>query len=604
MLLETLRSKAKGIFAWFILGIIFLAFMLSGVLDGLFASNSDIVAKIDGKPLYQAEVTKETLRLISRLEAQNGSSFSKQQADMLRSLVVSDVIERRALSSRLIASKLTLPESSILSLIRNNSSFHENGYFNSNKYVNILSRNGFTDSEYRSALQLEAMLNNLQANLGKTSFLLPGEAKRLLGLEKQLRDFSYFRLKSQALADRVVISPEKLQEYYTANKSDFYQPRQLKVEYLELKKADIKAGIAISDTELHDYYKDNLVEFTLPKRVKLQQFVASDVATLSSLQEKLKNHQPITADSDLIKGGVRIEDLNWVTSDMLDESIWEIVADLSLNDYSESMEVNGEHYIFKLVDSQEELKQSFAEVKDKIFANIQDMRATEKFTNLSEDLSTLSFENPENIDYVAKQLGLAVKQSDFFTLDSGTGIFAKQEVRALSFSPDILDEGFISEIITLAPEHKVVVRKKQLRESTELSFIDAKDIVTERLVALEVDNLRQELMHTNDLSLHQLASKHQQDVTSKSNILRIDNTTPEIVKYAFKAPVGTTKCYKLANGDLLFMHVSKCINKDLDGLDSDFIASYRSNLAAARGQLEYSLYKNHVLKQADVVIKH
>jgi peptidyl-prolyl cis-trans isomerase D len=82
-----------------------------------------------------------------------------------------------------------------------------------------------------------------------------------------------------------------------------------------------------------------------------------------------------------------------------------------------------------------------------------------------EDLSNLAFETGD-LQTIAADLELEVLESEAFGRSGGGGIFSNQAVIAAAFSDDVLLEGNNSEVLELDNSKSVVLRVKQLNESS------------------------------------------------------------------------------------------------------------------------------------------
>jgi peptidyl-prolyl cis-trans isomerase D len=103
------------------------------------------------------------------------------------------------------------------------------------------------------------------------------------------------------------------------------------------------------------------------------------------------------------------------------------------------------------------------------------------FYDLSENIATTAYENPDSLDVVVDATGLQLHTSELFTRDAGTGIAENELVRKAAFSMNVLEAGSNSDIVELSPEHVVVLRIREHKPASLRPLQEVRSAIEEGL---------------------------------------------------------------------------------------------------------------------------
>ena len=98
-----------------------------------------------------------------------------------------------------------------------------------------------------------------------------------------------------------------------------------------------------------------------------------------------------------------------------------------------------------------------------------------EFVQLAEQLGNIAFEQPDSLEPLTDQLGLAIQTSDWFSGATGTGIAAHPKVRKAAFSDEVLVDGLNSGVIEINPDTLIVFRKLEHRERRPMLLEEVSD---------------------------------------------------------------------------------------------------------------------------------
>src|SRR5690606_21975553 len=156
----------------------------------------------------------------------------------------------------------------------------------------------------------------------------------------------------------------------------------------------------------------------------------------------------------------------------------------------------------------------FEEVREELEDELRTQEAERHFGDLQERLADSAFEHLNDLDTVARELGLEIKEAPSFSRESGGGeLGARPEIIEAAFSEHVLN-GENSRPMELAPGHVIVLRVTAHRPAEPRPLEEVKqDIVaairkeqSERQ-ALELAERSAGLMQAGNETLERLAGE-------------------------------------------------------------------------------------------------
>lgn len=263
-------------------------------------------------------------------------------------------------------------------------------------------------------------------------------------------------------------------------------------------------------------------------------------------------------------------------------------------------------------DHKEAKPQSYDVVRNKIKESYIMQHAEEKFADVREQLSNMTYEHPDSLQYAAKILNLPIQTSELFVKDkAGTGISQYKKIRDIAFSNDVLNLRNNSDIIQVDPQTVVVIRVKSYVPSTMVQL---------KLVSKQIeDKIKQNVAENK---LEQFAKTLKQRLQNNENPLDIARTyrfnwdnagfigryatkiESSILDLAFNLPhpekgkvvYGVAK---LANGYAI-VGVKSVKPGTIE--DKKQYPVFAEQVQNSEGLLEYELYKLSHIKQAKIEI--
>ncbi len=488
-MLGKIRNKSKGWIAYLIVGLITIPFALFGIQSYIGSSSDSIIASVDGEEIALATYYKRLNLEQRNLQQQLGSNYSSEVDATLRQMMIDGMIQEKLLENYANSLKLVTLDEEVRAIILSNELFQMDGVFSEERYSQLLRLNNYTPLSYEQS-QLELMKQDqIKRNLTHSAFLTSQQIERFKALAGQQRYASFIVLSTEKYQDQISVTQEQVIEYFDTNQSSFVELPKIKVNYVELSLDDIEEQEAADYETLRSLYDEDKELFTNPEQRSAQHILVEERELAESLLEEIQQgadfselariHSIDTSTKD--SGG----DLGYFERDIMVPEFDKVVFEMGIGELSKVVETDFGFHIIKLTEIQPENIKSFEESREQLVSLHQKKAAQQKLYSLQEELGNLAYEDP--LDFVAEQLDLELKTSDYF---SRTSEEYEEQFVATAYSDLVLNEGENSDVIELdqgrfivmnladqIPERQKTLDEVQTQIADILKTIEAKKII-------------------------------------------------------------------------------------------------------------------------------
>ena len=488
-MLGKIRNKSKGWIAYLIVGLITIPFALFGIQSYIGSSSNSIIASVDGEEIALATYYKRLNLEQRNLQQQLGSNYSSEVDATLRQMMIDGMIQEKLLENYANSLKLVTLDEEVRAIILSNELFQMDGVFSEERYSQLLRLNNYTPLSYEQS-QVELMKQDqIKRNLTHSAFLTSQQIERFKALAGQQRYASFIVLSTEKYQDQISVTQEQVIEYFDTNQSSFVELPKIKVNYVELSLDDIEEQEAADDETLRSLYDEDKELFTNPEQRSAQHILVEERELAESLLEEIQQgadfselariHSIDTSTKD--SGG----DLGYFERDIMVPEFDKVVFKMGIGELSKVVETDFGFHIIKLTEIQPENIKSFEESREQLVSLHQKKAAQQKLYSLQEELGNLAYEDP--LDFVAEQLDLELKTSDYF---SRTSEEYEEQFVATAYSDLVLNEGENSDVIELdqgrfivmnladqMPERQKTLDEVQTQIADILKRIEAKKII-------------------------------------------------------------------------------------------------------------------------------
>ena len=494
MLMDKLREGAQGRVAKIIFWLIILSFALAGVGSYLNSPVDTNPAEVNGEPITAQALETAYRNERSRMEAQFGESFAQlasnpEYTKQLRQSVLEKLVDQLLLDQQAHATRIRVGNEQVKETIRTMPEFQNEGKFDNERYLNLLSRAGLTPQGFSESIRQDLVRQNWIGGLVNSEFALPGEVNAIDALLQQARDVTVYTLPVDHFMKSVQVSDAELDTYYKAHQKQFMSPDQVKISYVMLNAKDLQAGIKVTDQEARDYYDQHQDQYRTTERRQVAHILIAQKDDASALKEaeallsKLKSGadfaklatQNSTDKLSARKGG----ELDWFEKGVMDPEFEKAAFALQKSgDLSTVVKSQFGYHIIKLLGIQPETSKSFDQVKADVLAKVRQDKSHELFLDKQQQLADLSFENPDSLDLVAEKMGLKIVNSDFFAASTAVAPLNDPKVKQQAFSEDLREQNTNSEVINISDDQALVLHVTEFKHAAVRPLADVKADVT------------------------------------------------------------------------------------------------------------------------------
>ena len=505
-MLSTIRSKATGLISYILIGAICLSFALWGI-NSYFEGASQIdVATVNGDEIsfenYQNQLRNQQQQM--RQMFQNNlpedyfdtPGFKRQAVDQLvNELLLNQTINERG---------YTLGDEALAEQITSNQAFFTDGKFDDERYRRLLVSNNWTVQTFEATQRRQGAYSQIQQALGESFYIDDMELNEILALQKQKRIAQYFLVENSSFEPEV--SDEEINEQYEAFPDLYKTEDQIKIDYLDLSVNALKQD-SISDDEVKQYYDDNKTEFSKPEtRTASHILIKPDSDSQQDDEQALKKANDLLAklnsgedfaeiakiESDDKGSANNGGDLGVITPGVMVKEFEESVFSLGPDEISQPVKTEFGYHLIKLNELVGETISPFEEVKEEISSQLIENKAIEEFVEKAETFKNLAFENPNDLEPIADQLGLEIQLSDWITRGDAAGIASNPLVRDAAFNAAVLDENLNSDVIEIDENSLMILRKNEYEEAVVKPLDEVKEQITVLLKSRKAQEMAQE----------------------------------------------------------------------------------------------------------------
>ncbi len=608
-MLELIRSRAQGVFAWIIVSGIIITFALFGINQYFSGRTDTSVARVNGAPISQMQLERAYSQQRQRLAEMFGGELPPMFTEqILKQQVLGQLVSREVLVQAAIESNMQVGNQQLVSIIGSADVFQENGKFSRAKYEQLLSRQGMTPGQFENSIRRDILASMYESGFRDTAFVTRAEEDNLLRLQNQQRMIGYLTVSIAPYEKAATLSDEEVDTYYQANSQRFMQPERVKIAYLELDIADLAKGVKVADDELRSRYEAQKLNYSTPEERRASHIlitVAED-ASPELVETARKKAEAILvrvrkgedfaklakAESQDTGSAKKGGDLGFFGKGMMVPAFEEAASKLKKGEISEPVRSSFGFHIIKLTGIRGGELKPFNKVKEQIRKDIQNEQAEKKFYDMADQLENLTYEHPESLQLASETLELPIKHSDYFSRQGGIGIAANKKVSSMAFSDDVLLKGYNSTAVELGRNHLVVLRINDHQPEMVRPLVEVKKQIATALkhekAVVEVDNKAAELLRMVRAGKSPAKLAREKGVswtatqTLKRDAKKVDSA---ILNEAFSLPkpdnANVSNTVALASGDRAVVIVSKVIDGDPAVADEKQRAQARAQLQRA-----------------------
>ncbi len=616
-MLTKIREKAQGVFAWLILIAITVPFALWGIQNYLDVGKETPVVTVGDKDFFQRDVNRAYQQYSQQLAGRGiPEDIIKEQA--LKKLIGDEVLLQYVQEKG-----FSVTDKTVRAYIQNLPFFQVDGKFSKQQYKAFLASQNMISEQFVQKIRTAIMMEQFQRGIMESGFATDYDVDKFYALQNQIRNIQFVQVALKPVTEKP--TEEEINNYYQENQDKYKTEEQAAIEYIDLSLDDLAKDIEASDEQLKEFYEEQKELYSTKERRKIshilisfkkyaneedalkkakevrQQLQAEDFAEVA----KQVSDDTLTAD----KGG----DLGLFNIGTMEPAFEEAATKLKEGEISDPVKSAFGYHLIKVTELKPGITKPFEQVKKDVEKAYKRAQAESIFYELSETLTEVSYENPDNLEMASDAVDIKPKKTAMFTRNSGTGIAAEEAIRNAAFSEDVL-KGNNSEPIELGSERIVVLRVtehkpasvrplQEVRAEVEKSLLAAK---AKEQALVTAKSIKQRLIAGE--TFDKIAGEYGLKVKKFPELNRKNTEVPVLIKQAaFKLakPQSTDKpsvgMVDLPEGGIAVVSLFAVIEGKPTAEDEKQRELIRKNLSTAYGRLDYSTVIKALEEKADIV---
>lgn len=629
-MLQIIRDKTSGLIALVIVGLLIVTFAFWGV-SYYFNQGGEVVAvsvndtDIDLRE-YQ-RVYQSVRRQWQVILEERGGNIDDE---LVKKQTLESLIERELINQVNDSLGLRVSAEQVRSVINGVQIFHgENGFDNS-LYERSIAQLGYSPVMFEVKIQEDMKSEQLQSALSESTFVTDNEVRLIAGLKNESRDISYAILSSDKLKEEITVSEEEISDFYEKNSRDYLEPEQVKIAYLELSLQKMAAEIEVDEEALLDFYAANKADYDVEDQRKIRHITiktdsnatAEQISVATARAEELitllKDGMTFEELSEKYSAGananIEISEMGFLTRGIMAPEVDEIMFSLAEGEISAPIVTKNSVDVIKLDKIKGGLDNTFENVRESVEHAYRLSIAENQFFETSDQMANLSYEHPDTLDIVAEELGLEIRESNYFNRSSQSDpLLSDSKVISASFSEDVLN-GNNSEVIEVGNNRVLVLRVLEHIAEQRKSLDDVRERIVTRM---KYEQASADIQARGEAALEKLknGSDPEQLATdtaftwTHSTDVKRDNTgiNRSVLRTAFKAgkPQAGQAVYggvSLGSGDYALVIVNRVNDPDASTYTEAEMAPIRTQLQELKAAGNWSQLVKDVRRLSDVNI--
>jgi len=623
-MLQNIRDRATGVFAYVILFLISIPFALWGIQSYFEGGGKTLAAEVNGEEIplrvYQNAFQQQKQRLNQMFSGRIPEGLIND--DMLRSQAIESLILETVLQQELKTSGYRVGDKALLSAIESMEVFQNNGRFDPRLYNRLLDRQRISKTGFEQQMRDSLLQTQFQEGIVNSAMVLSDQVQDYQRLQGQKRDFDYVMIQADEFRTQAIPDEASIKQYYDSHANEYLTDERVRIAYVDLNIDEVAASIPVDEEQAAVYYDEQKINYQTPERrqishilIKVEGAVTEQDAMTKarSLQQQIQNGasfsdiaQEHSEDSFTAKRG---GDLGEVQRGEMGTAFDQTAFSLSQGVVSNPVRTERGVELIQVQSIVPARQQDFAEVKDQIISDMRQQEAERRFLDLTETLGTLSYEIPDNLDEAATAVELKIKTSDWFVLAQGEGIAKNQAIREAAFSSEVLNAQNNSDLIELSDGRVIVLRVLEHEPPKQRDFAEVSDLIKNTLATQEMQRLvreqGRELLQGLQSGQSWDAVVANRDVKQGSGVTRKDSSlNPEMVGHVFRMNHPQSghvfSGLTLSNGDYVLVRLRQVTDGAANGTDLGAIAASEGGrsldavLNALKERAEIQIYNDNL----------
>jgi len=531
-MLSTIRDKATGWIAGIIVGLLIISFAFWGVSFYSGQSAGLNVALVNDNEISFQSFQRSFAQLRKQMQSILGDSLSLEEEALIKNQTVEKLIESELVNQLVVDANLNITNQRLVESIKNIEVFRDDTGFDRTKYERGISNIGMPPAVFEAQLRMDLLSEQLQAGFSETTFVLKAELENILRLESQSRNITYAILGLPSFIEEGEINALDIEEYYQSNPMSFTSDEQVKIEYIDLSVKELAKDVEADEESLRIFYTDNRDDYDIVEQRSIQKLFTrigekatdenkagakSAIMSALDLVNEGRDFEKIVEESTNDEGVLEYSEHSFMSKGIMDKEIDDFLFSSTEGETSGIIETKKGFNIVKVAEIRGGPKNTYEKFAKEVEEDYKSKQAELQFFELADQLTTVAYENSDNLESASDAIGKDITVTDYFNrIDELEGVLSNINVISKSFDPELINSGNNSEAIELSDDHIIVLRVLDHKKPYTKPLDEVRDEV---IASIRLEKAKEKISETGDKIIEQLKSGNTpNEVTSDLDI--------------------------------------------------------------------------------------
>ncbi|MBW2476992.1 MAG: SurA N-terminal domain-containing protein [Deltaproteobacteria bacterium] len=320
-MLDFVRNKQKSIIIKLAFAVIILSFVIGyamlGAPDGSDPETSEgLAARVNQRNISynDFQIAYSNLYQLYQNIYQEQFTPGLERQLKLADKAINGLIDQALLQDEADRMGLKVSKQELIDAIAQVQAFQENGQFNRDRYLQVLSYQRLTTEEFEQMQRADLLINKVRQSLEKDISVIETDIQEEYRKQNDKVNLAFVRLAPEGFEKNVDVTPEALEAYFKENQETFRVPDMVALRYLQFVPERYLQDVVITEEQQERYYRRNLDKFDIPEQVKASHIL---IKADQNIDDKTREEKRLFAEKLLadIKGGQDFGELARAFSD-------------------------------------------------------------------------------------------------------------------------------------------------------------------------------------------------------------------------------------------------------------------------------------------------
>jgi len=478
---------------WLVI-VAFVAFYIPDLIRG----PSDVIARVDGEPIYLAEYQQALQQQTAYYQDASGGNLPDDflQQIQLEQIVLQSLVRERLILAAARDQGLTVSAREINEQVKQYPAFLENGVFvGRDRYLQVLRANNIAPEDFEAQVATEILFQKFTEFVSNGVSVSDAEIEDMYQRRNEQVQFDFFVVRAAGLEGEVaeLLTDAAARTLFEEAVADYRLPEQRSVSYARIETEALRETVALTEEELLAAYEDSVDEFTVPEQVRARHILFRlppdpDEETLAeardgaqAILDQIRGWADFAAlaetNSDDTVTATAGGDLGWFGRGRMAEEFEQVSFELEPGEISDLVQTAFGFHVIRVDGYRPEQVRPYEEVRPQLEQRITWERAEEMADQRSEELR-MAVLRRASLEELSEQFGLDVQQSPMFDQAGGLVDVLSPEFTRQAF---VTGRGRVSEPIRYG-DGFVIFRVDEIVEAHDPEFEEVEAAVRADLI--------------------------------------------------------------------------------------------------------------------------